>query len=154
MQAGKHVYQEKTMAFSVDHAKRMRAAYKEAGNRTVQIGHQWCSSGQATDAVSFLKSGNVGKVTAVHAHMYRNTPRGKPQWTRPVYPDMTPENIAWAEFLGAAREREFDANRFVNWRLFQEYSGGAVQEHLSQQMAFWYKVMNLEIPAAVTMTGG
>ena len=27
-------------------------------------------------------------------------------------------------------EREFDANRFVNWRLFGEYSGGAVQEHL------------------------
>src|SRR5690349_18361307 len=27
--AGKHVYQEKTMAFSVDHAKQMRAAYKK-----------------------------------------------------------------------------------------------------------------------------
>jgi len=32
--------------------------------------------------------------------MFRNTPRGKPQWTRPVYPDMTAENIAWKEFLG------------------------------------------------------
>ena len=28
LDAGKHVYQEKTMAFSVDHAKRMRAAYR------------------------------------------------------------------------------------------------------------------------------
>src|SRR5512142_3031683 len=29
--AGKHVYQEKTMAFTVDHAKKMRAAVKEHG---------------------------------------------------------------------------------------------------------------------------
>ena len=42
LDAGKHVYQEKTMAFTVDHAKRMRAAYPaDAGKRTVQIGHQW-----------------------------------------------------------------------------------------------------------------
>ena len=95
LDAGKHVYQEKTMAFTVDHAKRMRAAYKKAGKRTVQIGHQCCSFGQVTDATNFLASGNVGKITAIHSHMYRNTPHGKPQWSRPVYPDMTAENIIW-----------------------------------------------------------
>jgi len=40
----KQVYQEKTMAFTVDHAKRMRAAYKKAGKRTVQMGTKACSS--------------------------------------------------------------------------------------------------------------
>src|ERR1700728_80247 len=40
LDAGKHVYQEKTMAFNVDHAKRMRAAYQRAEGRTVQVGHQ------------------------------------------------------------------------------------------------------------------
>src|SRR5438093_5013743 len=50
LDAGKHVYQEKTMAFTVDHAKRMRAAYQRAGKRTVQIGHQGCSMGQNADA--------------------------------------------------------------------------------------------------------
>ncbi len=66
------------MAFSVEHAKRMRAALERAGKRTVQIGHQGCSSGQVTDAVNFLRTGYLGKVTAIHAHMYRNTPHGKP----------------------------------------------------------------------------
>src|SRR6478736_8402882 len=47
--AGKHVYQEKTMAFTVDHAKRMRAAYRKAPKLTVQVGHQGCSSGQMPD---------------------------------------------------------------------------------------------------------
>ncbi len=50
IEAGKHVYQEKTMAFTVEDAKRMRAALDRAGQRVVQVGHQSCSSGQVEDA--------------------------------------------------------------------------------------------------------
>src|ERR1035437_10125707 len=154
LDAGKHVYQEKTMAFTVEHAKQMRAAYQRAGKRTVQIGHQGVSSGQIADAASFLKPGLMGKITAIHAHMYRNTPRGKPQWARPVYPDMTPENIIWKSFLGASTPVDFDANRYINWRFFWDYSGGNVYENMCHQLSFWYKVMDLKIPRAVTMVGG
>ncbi len=154
LEAGKHVYQEKTMAFTVEHAKRMRAAYKQAGRKVVQIGHQACSSGQMADAVAFCKTGDLGRITAIHAHHYRNTPHGKPQWSRPVYPDMTPENILWKAFLGEAPERPFDANRYINWRFFWDYSGGNVYENMCHQLAFWYKALNLQIPTAVTMTGG
>src|SRR5215467_10315493 len=50
LDAGKHVYQERVMAFSLDHAKQMRAAHQKYGSkRTVQIGHQACSSGQMAD---------------------------------------------------------------------------------------------------------
>ena len=153
MSAGKHVYLERAMAFTLDQAKAMRAAYQRAGNRAVQIGHQVCSTGHVADASNYLSSGAVGQVTAIRAHMYRNTPHGKPQWTRPVYPDMTAETIDWNGFLGR-RAREFDADRFINWRLFTDYSGGNVHESMSQQIAFWYKVMGLAIPQAVTMTGG
>jgi len=153
LDAGKHVYQEKTMAFTVAEAKRMRAAYQHA-RRTVQIGHQWTSSGQVADAVGFLKPELMGKITAIHAHMFRNTPHGKPQWTRPIYPDMTPENIAWDAFLGETPERPFDADRYVNWRLFSDYSGGNVYENMCHQLAFWYKTLGLRIPRSATMTGG
>jgi len=154
LEAGKQIYQEKTMAFNVDHAKRMRAAYRQVGHRTVQIGHQSCSSGETVDATAFLNSGNMGKITAIHSHMYRNTPHGKPQWSRPVYPDMTPENILWKSFLGPAPQHEFDANRYVNWRFFWDYSGGNVYENMCHQLAFWYKVMDLQIPRSVNMVGG
>lgn len=153
LQAGKHVYQEKTMAFTVEHAKRMRSAYQKA-KRVVQIGHQACSSGQAADAIAFAQGNKLGKITAIHAHMYRNTPHGKPQWARPIYPDMTQENILWKSFLGEAPAREFDPNRYVNWRFFWDYSGGNVYENMCHQLAFWYKVLDLQIPKAVTMTGG
>ncbi len=160
--AGKHIYQEKTMAFTIDHAKRMRAAHRrDGGKHTVQIGHQSCSSGQMTDALEFLKGGKgsdggelLGKITAVHAHMYRNTPHGKPQWSRPVYPDMNPENILWRSFLGEAPKRDFDANRYINWRFFWDYSGGNVYENMCHQVAFWYKALDLQIPSKVTMNGG
>lgn len=159
MDAGKHCYQEKTMAFTVDHAKRMRAAYEKAGGATggriVQIGHQSCSSGQMTDAVNMLSdSSRLGKITAIHAVMYRNTPHGKPQWSRPLQPDMTPENVMWKSFLGEAPQREFDANRFQNWRFFWDYSGGNVYENMCHQLSFWYRALDLKIPTAVTMRGG
>ena len=155
LDAGKHVYQEKTMAFTVEHAKRMRGAWQRAGDkRTVQIGHQSTSAGQYPDAVSFLRPELMGKITFIHAHMYRNTPHGKPQWARQVYPDMTPENIVWRSFLGEAPERPFDANRFLNWRFFWDYSGGNVYENMCHQLSFWYKALNLSIPRKVSMTGG
>ncbi len=155
MDAGKHVYQEKTMAFTVEHAKRMRAAYSRSGGKqTVQIGHQACSSGHVPDAMQMLASGKVGKVTAIHAHMFRNTPHGKPQWARPVSPDMTAETILWPSFLGSAPPKPFDANRYVNWRFFWDYSGGNVYENMCHQVAFWYKVMDLKIPKSVNMAGG
>jgi predicted dehydrogenase len=154
LDAGKHVYQEKTMAFTVEHAKRMRAAFQRAGKRTVQIGHQGCSMGQNVDAAEFLKSGNVGKITAIHGHMFRNTPHGHPQWTRPILPDMTTENIIWKSFEGEAAHHEFDPNRYINWRFYWDYSGGNFYENMCHQLAFWYKIMNLQIPAVVYTGGG
>ncbi|HXS93789.1 MAG TPA: Gfo/Idh/MocA family oxidoreductase [Candidatus Limnocylindrales bacterium] len=155
LDAGKHVYQEKTMAFTVDHAKKMRAAYQHAGpKRAVQIGHQWTSTGMLPDALSYLKPELMGKITYIHGVMYRNTPHGKPQWSRPVTPDMNPENIVWKSFLGEAPPHAFDANRYINWRFFWDYSGGNVYENMCHQLSFWYKAMGLSIPRKVTMTGG
>jgi predicted dehydrogenase len=132
----------------------MRAAVERAPGRTVEIGHQGISSGQLADAAQFLKPELMGKVTFIQARMYRNTPHGKPQWARPVYPDMTEENIYWKGFLGEAPARDFEAARYLNWRYYWDYSGGNVTENLCHQLAFWYKAMGLKIPRAVTMTGG
>jgi predicted dehydrogenase len=132
----------------------MRDAYRKAEGRVVQIGHQSCSSGLMTDALQMLSAEPMGKITAIHMTMYRNTPHGKPQWSRPIFPDVTPENVLWKKFLGEAPDRPFDANRFVNWRFYFDYSGGNVYENMCHQVAFWYKALKLQIPKAVTMNGG
>jgi len=154
--AGKHVYQERAMAFTLEDAKAMRAAFQRS-NRVVQIGHQACSSGQMSDARSFLADPRrMGRITAIRMHNYRNTPAGKPHWSRAarLTAEVNPENVNWRAFLGPAAAREFDAARYINWRLFTDYSGGAVSENMSQQLCFWYKALNLQIPRTAAMTGG
>lgn len=154
LDAGKHVYQEKTLAFSVAHAKKMREAHRKAPKLVVQVGHQDCSSPQVAEARAFIEKGWLGKITEIHSHMYRNSPHDRPQWARPVTPDMTAESIMWKSFLGEAPDRPFDANRYLNWRFFWDYSGGNFYENMCHQLAFWYKVLNLQIPQTVSAVGG
>ena len=156
LDAGKHVYQEKTMAFTVEHAKRMRAAWQRAGaGRTVQIGHQWTSTGQMADAATFLRPELMGKITVIHgAHVPQHAARQAAVVARRLPRHDGRENIVWKSFLGEAPERPFDANRYINWRFFWDYSGGNVYENMCHQLAFWYKAMGLGIPRKVTMTGG
>ncbi len=161
LDAGKHVYIEKVMAFNLDHAKRMRTAYQKHGKLTVQVGHQACSAGHIADVRQFLSDPErMGRVTAVTMQMHRNTPVGKPQWARPALltPDVNPGNVAWEEFLGRDLSgngvKPFDPQRFIHWRYFWDTSGGGVFEGMSQQLAFWYKALGLHIPRAASMEGG
>jgi predicted dehydrogenase len=156
--AGKHVYQERVMAFSLDHAKKMRAAYQRHGAKcTVQIGHQTCSFGHMADTRQFLSDPDrLGNVTAITMQMHRNTPGNKPPWSRTALlgPDLNPQNVAWEEFLGSAAQRSFDAHRFIHWRYFWDTSGGNVFEGMSQQLSFWYRALRLDIPSTASMKGG
>src|SRR5881394_1860489 len=65
LQAGKDVYQEKTMAFSPDHAKRMRRAFNGSG-RVVQIGIQSTSSAAVAKAREHAAPERMGPITAIH----------------------------------------------------------------------------------------
>ncbi|HUA84776.1 MAG TPA: Gfo/Idh/MocA family oxidoreductase [Bryobacteraceae bacterium] len=154
--AGKHVYQERTMAFTVEHARAMRTALGNSG-RIVQVGHQACSSAQMSDVRHFLSDRRrMGRITAIRMDHFRNSPAGKPQWSRAarMTADVNARNVDWRAFLGDAPAREFDARRYVNWRLYSDYSGGSVSENMSQQIAFWYQALNLQIPRAASMRGG
>jgi predicted dehydrogenase len=62
--------------------------------------------------------------------------------------------VKWEAFLGDRDFRPFDANRFVNWRLFWDYAGGMVTELHVHQIAFFMRALDLPIPAAVYSTGG
>jgi predicted dehydrogenase len=157
LDSGKHVYQEKTLANTLDHAKRMRQSYaNDRGRHVVQIGHQACSFGHLADVAQFLTpSDRIGKISALVMRNYRNTPRTKAQWARPALltPDVNPQNVAWKSFAGETGNA-FDANKFIHWRYFWDYSGGNVSENMSQQLAFWYQALQLQIPYSATMSGG
>lgn len=151
IQAGKDIYQEKTMAFDGVHARRMREAF-QGSNRVVQIGSQ-ATSGPAVAAVrEYLNDAHMGTITQLHTHHYRNAPYGG--WKRPIPADCDPQHVDWKAFQGEAAPHDFDPNRVMNWRFYWDYSGGNVFENMVHQVIFWYKVLDLKTPRSVTMGGG
>lgn len=151
--AGKDLYSEKTMTWSIAEADTCRAAARGA-NRVVQIGLQHVSTGEFFDAKKWIDEGLVGKVTHVESWMSRNTPRGEGQWVRKVPPDCTLENVKWDLFLNGRPQREFDAFKFINWRLYWDYSGGNVTENAVHQFSWVMKLLDLPVPASAYMSGG
>jgi predicted dehydrogenase len=151
--AGKDLYSEKTLAWSIREAEECLAAAKKS-DRVVQIGLQHESGGQLADARAWIAQGIVGKVTSVESWMSRNTPHGKPQWVRAVPGDCTAANVDWKAFLNGRRNREFDAFRFINWRLYWEFSGGNVSENMVHQISWIMTALDLGLPTAAYMSGG
>jgi predicted dehydrogenase len=151
--AGKDLFCEKTMTYSIEEAEACLSAARKSKS-VVSIGLQHQSTGPLADAKQWIKDGAVGRVTQVNAWMSRNSPRGKGQWVRPVPADCTPENVKWDAFLSGRPKRAFDANRFINWRLFWDYSGGNVTENMVHQIAFIIRALDLPLPTAAYMSGG
>src|ERR1700694_4089235 len=151
--AGKDLYSEKTMTWSIPEAEECLAAAKKS-DRVVQIGLQHESSGSLADARKWIKGGIVGKVTQVESWMSRNTPHGKGQWVRKVPPDCTAQNVNWKAFLNGRPDREFDPFKFINWRLYWEFSGGNVTENMIHQIAWIMTALDLPEPTGAYMSGG
>ena len=150
IQAGKDVYQEKTMAFNPDHGKRMRKALEGSG-RIVQVGIQSTSSPAVPQVREYLKPEHMGMITQLHTFHYRNAPYGG--WKRAVPADCDLQHVDWKAFEGEAKEYPFDPNRLINWRFFWDYSGGNVFENMVHQVGFWFKLLDLKVPQKVTMVG-
>ncbi len=150
IQAGKDVYQEKTLAFNPDHARRMRKALAGSG-RIVQVGMQMNSGPGICKIQQTATPERMGTLSAIQAHHYRNSPYGG--WLREIPGDCDPQQVDWRAFEGEARHHAFDPQRYMNWRFFWDYSGGNVFENMVHQVGFWQTALGLSIPETVTMAG-
>lgn len=108
--AGKHVYCEKTMAKGYTGIQNLVEKVSNS-NLVFQTGHQFHSSRLYTHVVDLIKNGKIGKVTAFECQWNRNW-----NWRRAV---PSPE-----------------LERAINWRMYREYSGGLVAELCSHQIDF------------------
>jgi predicted dehydrogenase len=152
--AGKDLYCEKTMTWSIEEADVCLAAAKKNSKRVIGVGQQHNSAGYFVDAHKWIKDGLVGKVTQVESWMSRNTPRGKGQWMRPIPDDCNAQNVDWKAFLNGRPARPFDAHKFINWRLYWEFSGGNVTENMVHQIGWIIGALDLPLPTGAYMSGG
>ncbi|MFL6351078.1 MAG: Gfo/Idh/MocA family protein [Bryobacteraceae bacterium] len=151
--AGKDLYSEKTMTWSIPEAIECRKA-AQSSDRVVQIGLQYESSGSLADTREWIKGGKLGKITQVESWMSRNSAHGKGQWVRPVPEDCNPKHVNWDLFLANRSKAAFDANKFINWRLFWEFSGGNLTENMVHQIAWIITALDLQLPSSACMSGG
>jgi len=151
--AGKDVYCEKTMTWDIAEAAACRRA-ADASSHVVQVGVQHESDGAHTDAKRWVIEGLPGKITMIEAWMSRNSARGKPQWRRPLPADCDAGHVNYDLFLSGRPKEAFSAERFINWRLYWEFSGGNVTENMVHQIAWITSVMGIKEPIAAYMTGG
>ena len=121
LEAGKDVYCEKPMSHNVADGFAMVEAVQK-GKRIFQVGSQRVSNIVYKRAAEIYKSGRLGEVTYIEAHIDRNGPSGA--WVYPIPPDASPERIDWKTWIRDAPERPFDPVRFFRWRCFADYGEG------------------------------
>ncbi|MBS1806904.1 MAG: Gfo/Idh/MocA family oxidoreductase [Acidobacteria bacterium] len=151
--AGKDLYCEKTMTWSIEEAEACLNATKKS-KQVVGIGLQHNSAGYFAEPRQWAKDNKLGVVTHVEMWMSRNSKRGVGQWVRPIPADCNASNVKWDAFLNGRTKRAFDANKFINWRLFWEFSGGNVTENMVHQIGWLIGVLDLGVPTAAYMSGG
>ena len=150
LEAGKHVYCEKPLTYSIDEGLEIAAAVKKTG-KILQVGSQGISTSTQQTAREYVKSGKLGEVTMVRAYYNRNSRSGA--WIYPIPPDANRETVDWDLFLGSAPKREFDLERFFRWRCYKEYSGGIATDLFVHLCTTIHYVMGAEAPSDVVGFG-
>lgn len=149
--AGKHVYLEKPMAWSIEQCLEIARAV-EASKQKVQIGSGAGNSPISEKAREIVASGALGQVNHVRMENNRNNLEGA--WVYAVPPDASPQTIDWQRFVGPSPQRDFDANIFFRWRCWWEYSGGVATDLYVHMLTQLHCVMRVEVARSVVAQGG
>jgi predicted dehydrogenase len=151
LSAGKHVYIEKPLTWSIEQGREIIAAEKKSG-KILMVGSGAKTSAMTAKARELIKSGALGKVNMVRMANNRNSPEGA--WVYPVPPDASEKTIDWQRFLGPAPKRTFDPKVFFRWRCWWEYSGGVATDLFVHMLSQLHEVMDVAGPKSVVSLGG
>lgn len=149
--AGKDVYVEKPLSLCVAEGRAMVKAARDH-KRVVQCGIQRMSSAFCQEAAEVIRSGGIGKVTAVRAFHVQN------EWPKGIGspPDEdAPKGFDWDKWLGPAPARKYNKNRtFYRFRWFYDYSGGQLTNFGVHYLAQIQASLGADAPKAVVALGG
>ena len=153
IKAGKNIYCEKPLAHTIEQGEEMVKA-AEASGKVVQIGTQNRSNSLYIKAKEMVAQGMIGNVHYVRAFWYRNSLDDDPAWRYAIPSDANPSNTDWKKFLGPAPERAFDKQRYYQWRLYWDYSGGISTDLLVHQTDITNFVCGKTVPSTCVASGG
>jgi predicted dehydrogenase len=151
-EAGKDIYCEKPMTYTVEEAKEVARVVGEK-KRVMQVGVQSCSEDVWWQARKILKRKAIGKVLWTQSGVSRNSIEGDWNYYR-IDPNAGPHNIDWDAFLGSAPKRPYDPDRFFRWRKYWDYSGGIATDLFYHRLGHLQIALGPELPRRVVASGG
>ena len=155
IQAGKNIYVEKPLAHTIEQGEQMVKAAQQSG-KVVQVGTQNRSNTLYIKAKEMVAQGMIGNVHYVRAYWYRNSAADQPApWRNYEIPaDASTDNTDWEKFLGEAPQRPFNKERYFQWRLYWDYSGGISTDLLVHQTDISNFVCGRTVPSSCMASGG
>ncbi len=155
LDAGKHVYTEKPMTRTIEHAKKVVAKVK-ATKLKLQVGVQGTSDDSYITANKYIKDGVLGRVVLAQIDYSRN--HKDDFWADPDYPiDTTVQpgvNLDWKTWLADTPKRAYDADRFFRWRRYWDYSGGISGDLFVHRVTRLIKSIGVTFPEKGVGSGG
>jgi predicted dehydrogenase len=156
MESGKDVYVEKPMTHTLEEAKVVARKAKEL-NRVIQVGVQGLSWNRWHKIRQIIQSGMIGQVVAVQGTYSRNDTAG--DWNWPIDPGAGPDatgdnHIDWKQWLGAAPQIPFNADRFFRFRKYWDYSGGIATDLHYHIVAPFHLAIANDFPIRTVGMGG
>ena len=153
--AGKHIYCEKPMTWSIDQAKQVVKKIQSTKLK-MQVGVQGMSDDSYETAQRMIKEGKIGRPIQAQIDYSRNH-KGDFWVADPaeIDHDVKPGvNLDWNAFLGPAPKRPFDLDRFLHWRRYWDYSGGIATDLFVHRITRIIRALDLKFPERVVATGG
>lgn len=171
--AGKHVYVEKPLTWTVPETYAVRETILNTGI-VFQLGHQGRQVDSYNKAKEIIDKGLLGPITLIEVCTNRNDPNGA--WVYDIHPDANPGTVDWKQFEGdEARVKEymdymsknnlmkyvgpdernkFSLERFFRWRCWWDYSTGLSGDLLTHEYDAVNQLMGVGIPHSAASSGG
>ncbi|HKQ89519.1 MAG TPA: Gfo/Idh/MocA family oxidoreductase [Blastocatellia bacterium] len=151
--AGKHIYCEKPMTWSIEQAKQVVKKIQQTSVK-MQVGVQGMCDDSYETAQKYIKEGKLGRVVQAQIDYSRNYKRDFWVSDEPDKDVRPGENLDWNAFLGPAPKRPFDLDRFLHWRRYWDYSGGIATDLFVHRITRIIRALDLKFPNRVVAVGG
>jgi predicted dehydrogenase len=151
-EAGKDIYCEKPISYSIKEAQAMVAAQKHF-KRVVQVGTWQRSTREFHNAIEYIRAGKLGKIVHCRAWIADGNGIGRGKVSAP------PSDLNYDMWVGPAAMTPYQSNKVhYNWRWVMNTGGGLTTDWGVHMMDIallgMSKGLDLPMPTSITATGG
>lgn len=146
-QAGKHIYLEKPVMYTIREANAVIDAVRQ-NNVLCQIGSQHRAADHIAQAAEIVQSGKIGQVAFVRVWNNLNYGGDPPSEDKPV-----PAGLDWDYWLGPSPKVPFNPDR-LQYRQFMAYTNGLITDYGMHRFDSVHQIMGEDTPKTVSSSWG